>query len=417
MSEQFIICPNCETEIALSDALSEQFEEKIQSRLKSELSKKEKDFALRMKEIEARDKKVTQIKENMDAEIEAKVNEERTKIKESEEENAKKKVSLEIQDLKTELEEKNEELEEAQKNELKLRERERKLESDKRAFELKMKRQLGEEKDKMEKDIKEALSQEYILQIGDYQKKIDSMTQQINDLKQKAEQGSQQAQGEVLELKLEEILKDQFPYDNIIPVSKGARGADVIHEIYNDSGNLCGKILWESKRTKTWSNKWIDKLKEDQRKEKAEIAVILSLALPNDINGFQMVDGIWITEYKSLLGLATALRLNLIELDKTRVANIGKGQKVDMLYNYLSGPEFKGRVESIVEVFKVLSSDLESERIAITKMWAKREKQIQKMIEDTAGMYGDLQGIIGASIPEIENMNILALPEANNYIK
>ncbi len=232
------------------------------------------------------------------------------------------------------------------------------------------------------------------------------MKKQIDELKRKSEQESQQTQGEVLELDLENILKKSFTHDNIEPVPKGIKGADVLHKVHSPSGQFCGTIVWETKRTKAWSDKWIAKIKEDQRRVKGEIAVILTTVLPKDVRSFAHINGIWVTDYSSMVELATAIRMGLIEVAKTKQAAVGKKEKMEVVYNYLSGSDFKQKVEAIVEAFKAMKEDLEKEKKAFSKSWAKREKQLELVITNTAGMYGDIHRIIGTSLPEIKLLEI-----------
>jgi hypothetical protein len=232
------------------------------------------------------------------------------------------------------------------------------------------------------------------------------MRKQIDELKKKSELGSQQAQGEVLELDLENILKSCFSHDNIEPVPKGIKGADVLHRVHSHSGHFCGTIVWETKRTKAWSDKWIAKLKEDQRRVKGEIAIILTTTLPKDVRSFAHINGVWVTDYSSMVGLATAIRMGLIEIANTKQAAVGKKGKMEVVYNYLSGSDFKQKVEAIADAFKDMKDDLEKEKKAFTKHWAKREKQLELVITNTAGMYGDIHGIIGTSLPEIKLLEI-----------
>ncbi|MBU3911351.1 MAG: DUF2130 domain-containing protein, partial [Candidatus Omnitrophica bacterium] len=168
-------------------------------------------------------------------------------------------------------------------------------------------------------------------------------------------------------------------------------------------------IIWESKRTKGWSDGWIDKLKDDQREIKADIAVLMSIVLPKEINGFTQFKGVWVTSYPLAIAVAGALRVNLIEVASAKQAAVGKAEKMEAIYNYLSGTEFKQKVEAIVEAFVTMNTDLAKEKIAMEKLWSKREQQIKKVITSTARMYGDMQGIIGASLPEIESLELKAL--------
>ena len=243
------------------------------------------------------------------------------------------------------------------------------------------------------------------------------MVKQIEELKIKAEQGSQQAQGEVLEIELEQMLKSAFPYDIIEPVPKGIKGADVLQKVNNPMGQYCGTIIWESKRTKGWNDDWIEKLKDDQREIKADIAVLMSIVLPKEINGFSQFKGIWVTSFPLAVALAVALRANLIEVTCAKQAAVGKAEKMEAIYNYLSGAEFKQKVEAIVEAFVTMSADLSKEKAAMNKLWSKREQQIKKVIMNTARMYGDMQGIIGASLPEIKSLELKALTDGTEQTK
>lgn len=252
-------------------------------------------------------------------------------------------------------------------------------------------------------------AEEHRLKDREYEKKLADMGKQVTDLQRKLDEGPQQTVGEVQELELEDILHANFQFDSLEPVPKGVRGGDILQGVRNELGRECGTILWESKRTKNWSDGWIQKLKDDQRAAKADLAVIFSAVLPKNLNNFGFVEGVWVTDFSSIVGLATTLRTNLIQLAQARSALIGKSDKMELLYNYLSGPEFKRRVEAIAESFIAMKQDLDAERRATEKAWAKREKQIYRIVQNTAGMYGDLQGITGATLPELK---ILELPSA-----
>lgn len=410
MAEQSITCPKCKYKIELSEALTTQIRSELESEISEGLQEREQDLTKKSGELKSKEEELARLKSEADQEIERRLETERKKLEKSAKVSALKELGTELEDTKSIVTEQAEQLEEAQKNELALRKRERKLQKDKKAFELEMERKLEQERGIIGKEVADNLKDKHELEKGDLKKKISTLTDQIDDLKRKSDLGSQEAQGEVQELRLEELLTSNFPSDTIRPVPKGVKGADVIQEVYNESGHRCGVIVWESKRTKAFQKPWIDKLKSDQRKLKAEIAALYTQALPQEISGFGHLDGIWITNHRSLLGLATALRHQLVQVAASQIANVGKNQKIELLYSYLCGAEFKGRVESIVEAFTSLKSDLESERRAITKMWAKRDKQIQKVVENTVGMYGDMQGIVGATLPEIEKLDLAALP-------
>ncbi|MGB9166902.1 MAG: DUF2130 domain-containing protein, partial [Rhodomicrobium sp.] len=228
------------------------------------------------------------------------------------------------------------------------------------------------------------------------------------------EQGSQQLQGEVQELQLEALLRASFPHDTITPVPKGEFGGDAIQLVTTPFGQPCGKILWESKRTRNWSDGWLQKLRDDQRMAKADAAIIVSQALPKTIETFGQIDGIWVASPKCAVALAIAIRCLLIEVTAARKSGDGQQSKMEAMYQYLTGPRFRHRVEAIVEKFSEMQGDLEKERKAMQKAWAKREQQIRGVIDATAGMYGDMQGIAGRSLQEIEGLDFEAEPAIPN---
>jgi hypothetical protein len=247
------------------------------------------------------------------------------------------------------------------------------------------------------------------LRVAEKDQTIASMQQKIEELKQKAEQGSQQLQGEVQELELENLLRAKFPFDLIEPVPKGEFGGDALHRVNSQSGTACGSILWESKRTRNWSDGWLAKLREDQRTAKAEIAVLVSQVLPKGVESFDVVDGVWVTSPRAALPVATVLRHTLLEVSLARQVSDGQQSKTELVYQYLTGPRFRHRVEAIVEAFSSMQEDLAAEKKAIQRQWAKREVQLDNVLQSTAGMYGDLQGIAGKSLQEIAGLEFPAL--------
>jgi hypothetical protein len=232
------------------------------------------------------------------------------------------------------------------------------------------------------------------------------MTRTIEELKRKAEQGSQQSQGEVLELELEELLRGRFPTDLIEPVAKGELGADVIQQVNGAVGQPAGIVLWETKRTKAWSDSWLAKLREDQRRCGADIALIISHALPKHIEHFDLMDGVWVAHPRCALPVAVALRQSLIELSSSRLVQQGQQTKMEQVYQYLTGNKFRQRIEAVVEKFNDMREDLDKERKFIGRQWAKRETQIVAVIESTVGMVGDLQAIAGKAMPEIASLEM-----------
>ena len=406
MTEQVIICPHCKKEIPLTEAISHQIREQLQKDFEAEREKAEKLLDQKNEALRAKEKELEDAIKSMEDRIAQKIQAEKEKL----EVEIKKKVieesELKIKDLIGQIEEKDKKLQESQKAELELRKQRRELEEKKKAFELEMERKLDEEREKIRETAARMFSEEHRLKDLEKEKQISDLRKQIEDLKRRAEQGSQQMQGEVLELDLEDVLRINFPSDEIAPVPKGIRGADILQKVHNPTGQYCGTIIWESKRTKAWSDGWMQKLRDDQREVHADIAVILSITLPKDVSNFAFIDGIWVTDYSSMIGLVTALRINLIQVAMTKLSAVGKQEKMEVLYNYLSGPEFRQRVEAIVEAFSSMKKDLDQEKRAMNKIWSKREKQIERVILNTSGMYGDMQGIIGASLPEIKSLEL-----------
>ena len=371
MTKETIKCPDCGSVIELSEAISHDIEVRLKQQYENEIGKTKK-------AIEEKAKK-----------------------------EAQESLNIKISDLNEQLEEKTKNLKEAQRQELELRKRQRELEEKEEKLELELSRKIDAERQKIIQKTSNEFEETHRLKDAEKDKQLDDMKKQIDELKRKSEQGSQQMQGEVLELELEESLKEEFPFDDIEPVAKGIKGGDIIQTVKTQSGRICGKILWETKRTKNWSDSWIQKLKDDQRDAKADLAILASETLPKGFHHFRLISGVWVTDILSAVSLALALRVVLIQVARERETQVGKKEKMEIAYNYLTGQEFRNRVEAIVESFTAMKVDLEAERRAMLKIWAKRGKQIERVISNAAGMHGDLQEIAGSSLPTIK---ILELP-------
>lgn len=278
-------------------------------------------------------------------------------------------------------------------------------------FKLEFEKKLLAEQDKIKQTARQEIEAEQNLKNAEKDKKIQDMEKQVLEMKRKLEQGSQQTQGEVLELKLEETLRGEFPFDEISEVPKGIRGADIIQTIKTRSGLVCGTIVWELKNTKNWSPSWVQKLIEDQRALKAEQAILISNVLPPEIKQFGQLDKIWVSNLSSALALCHALRQQLIGIKNAQLANEGKATKAEVVYNYLISNDFKQRIEVWVEYFRARQQEIEKERIYFNKRWEKESKNIIKVMENTAGIYGDIQGMIGSALPKID---YLELPEGES---
>ncbi len=313
----------------------------------------------------------------------------------------------ETAELKSLLESREKKLAEAQAAQADLIRKQRELDDAKREFALTVEKRVQTELKTLREAARTEAEQALGLKLQEKDEQLASMQRQIEALRRKAEQGSQQLQGEAQELALEALLRQKFPGDLIEPVPKGEIGADLLHRVIGPAGQLCGTLLWEAKRTKNWSDTWLPKLRADQRTARADLALLVSQALPKNLQNFDLVEGIWVIDPRCALAVAVALRQSLIELTTARAATEGRQGKMERTYEYLTSPRFRQRIEAIVEHFTAMQSDLDRERLLMQKSWAKRESQIRGVLEATVGMYGDLQGIAGKSLPEIEG---LALP-------
>ena len=406
MTENSIECPNCGTKISLTDALSADIKEHYKNEFQQISSKREAEITKLQDTLTKEKETLINKQAEIEITIQNRLNAERTTLEMKIRNDVSNQARLEIDDLKIQLTEKVKLVEASQQHELELRKRTRELEDKEKSVELEIQRKLDIERAQIQEETGRKITEDLRLKTAEKDKQLDDMRRQIEDLKRKAEQGSQQAQGEILELEIESVLKALFPSDIIDPVAKGMKGGDIIQKVMTPSGQQVGTIIWETKRTKGWTDSWITKLKDDQRAIAAEHAVIVSQTLPKDVTTLAQIDGVWVTDYFTFRGIAVALRSSLTQLYHAKSVAANKGEKMDSLYNYLTGTQFKQRVEAIVESFRSMRDDLEKEKRAITKIWATREQQINRVITSTAGMHGEIYGIIGTSLPKIESLEI-----------
>jgi hypothetical protein len=408
-----INCPHCGGEIALDEALSQRIRQELRRESEAELARTREALRQAGIEVAAQKKRLDEEKKALEAETARRVAEERSKLKTEVQKDLEEKAALEMGALRDQLADREKRLAAFRETELALRREKRDLEEAKQGLEVEIARQIDEERKKIQGETEKRCAEQYRLREADKDKVIEDLKRQAEEFRRKAEAGSQQLQGEVAELSLEEVLASTFPTDRIEEVPKGIRGADVIPRVCNATGETCGTLIWESKRTKAWSAGWLDKLKEDQREVKAEIAVLVSSALPKGLNGFGRVNGVWVCDHSLASGLAQALRVGLIDLASARLAATGRNEKMEMLYEYLSGPAFRQQVEGIVDAFTAMQRDLDQEKRAMEKIWAKRAKQIERVVKNMGRMYGSMEGIIGQSLPELDLFDLKALPDAD----
>jgi len=416
MTEPTITCPSCKTEIKLTESLAAPLIETTRRDYEQRLAQKEVESAKREAGIREREAALSKAKAALDEQIAERLKAECTRIALEESKKAKLAVahdfeqqSKDLIELQEILKQRDEKLAEAQKAQADLLRKQRELDDAKRELDLTIEKRVQAGLTATREQAKKEAEDASKLKLMEAEQTISSMQKQVEELKRRAEQGSQQLQGEVQELELEALLSAKFPMDQIHPVPKGEFGGDVLHRVAGPFGQACGTILWESKRTKNWSDGWLVKLREDQRQAKAELAVMVSQALPKDVDTFDLVEGVWVTHPKEALPLAMALRQGLMEVAAAKQATEGQQTKMEMVYDYLMGPRFRQRVQAIVEAFSTMQEDLDKERKVIMKQWAKREEQIGRVMQATVGMYGDLQGIAGKTLQEIEGLELKAL--------
>lgn len=369
---QTIVCPHCKKSFEISEALDNEYRETLVAELEK---KHQEELLTKTKELE--EKTAKKIRE----ELELKLKDQANETEEAKERSRK---------LQEEL------LETAKQiRELKQKDEERALEMNKR---------LEEEAEKIRLKAQEDAEKDSKLKLLEKEKQLQDALKEAEEMKRKLQQGSQQLQGEAFELEFEELLARQYPNDKISPVGKGIKGGDIIQEVWDQRGNYAGKILWELKNTKLWSEPWVDKLKADKRAINAEEAVIISEVLPSDMKIAGFRNGVWVTQRTFVVPLADTMRAKLIQLQYAKKAAEGKDTKMEILYRYLSGTEFKNRIEAIIEAFSNMQQEIEKEKRYFSNKWARDEKNIRQVIDSTYGMHGDLKGIIGGVLPQIQGL-------------
>jgi len=364
-------------------------------------------IAAREKMMADQAKSLAEAQNAIEKQVADKVATEREKLQAEAREQAKAGISVEMQNLRNQLADQQKKLTDAQQAELDLRKNQRELESRTKDLELEVARKLDEERNKIADQARQQGAEAERLKLADKDNLIKVLQEQIANLQQRAEQGSMQLQGETLELDLENQLRSAFRFDEVIEVKKGQRGADVQQRVRTNNGLDCGVLLWEAKRAKNWSADWPEKLKEDQREVKAELAVIVTTCPPEGLRGIGQKDGVWVCEPPFALGLAAALRQGLLSTAAQRLQQANRADKMAMLYDHLCSVGFRQHIEAIVESFLGMKEQLDAERRAFARQWKEREQQLEKAITHTAMLYGGIQGIAGReALPEIKTLQL-----------
>jgi hypothetical protein len=418
--EPVVRCPNCSHDIRLTESLAAPLLEENRQRFQEQMAQKDAELSRKSEEVRKEREELAQAREQVEDQVKQRLAAERDRLTATEAKKAREAAAAELQakaaeaaELRGMLETNNAKLAEAQKAQADLLRKQRDLDDEKRELDLTVEKRVQSSIDDVRTKARQEADEAAKLRIFEKDHTIESMTRTIEELKRKAEQGSQQTQGEVFELELEEILRARFPTDMIEPVAKGELGADVVQQVNGCVGQPAGIILWESKRTKNWSDGWLAKLREDQRRCGADVALIVSYALPKHVEYFDLVDGVWVAHPRCALAVAVSLRQALIAVSSTRLVQQGQQTKMEQVYHYLTGTKFKQRVDAVIEKFNDMRDDLDKERKFMTRQWAKRETQILSVVESTVGMVGDLEAIAGKAMPEIPSLDLPLLERSD----
>ncbi len=384
-----IKCPNCGHEFEPTDSIRKSIEKQVQIEANAKAEdwkkKKEKEFA-----------------------------EEKLKIQKETEEIIRKSIASDFENKLRLLEQNNkdneEKLREARQQQVEFLKREQELKNKEAELELLVQKKLQEEREKLTGEIRNLEEQriaaketEFQLRIKEMEKQLEDQKKSTDEMKRRLEQGSMQLQGEVQELMLEDLLRQSFPYDSIEEVGKGIKGADCMLIVRNKFGQECGKIIFESKRTKDFSEQWIEKLKKDMRSQAADIAVIVTQAMPKGLDRFGEKDGVWVCSFAEVKALTHVLRDSIVRIAQATTGQENKGEKMHMLYDYLTGNEFAEQWKAIREGFMSMKISIQKERDAMEKLWKQREKQLEKVLLNAAHIRGSVEGIAGTDV----NINLL----------
>ncbi len=407
-----IKCPNCGTIIDVENVLAADIEQKLQQQYQDKLHQSLNKVEEEKRKLLADQVLFEEKKKNENEIFAQKLQQEKQKLETEIQEQLRKTIAADYENKLRMLENNNaeteEKLKEARKKELEFLQKEQQLKNKEAELEITLQKKMQQERTVIADQIRTQETEKNNLKETTYQLKVKELELQLDEqkkladeMKRRAEQSSMQRQGESQEILLEEILKENFPFDIIEEVGKGVEGADCMQIIRNSAGTVCGKIIYESKRTKAWSNSWVDKLKSDKRNKGADAAILVTQAFPKNIDRFGEKDGVWLCSFTEVNSVAHLLRNGIIKVYEANKAQEGKGDKMQMLYDYLTGNEFRGQVEAIMEGFMAMKQGITKERIQMEKIWKEREKQLKKVLISTSGMYGSVKGIAGASIGDI----------------
>lgn len=412
-AHEAVVCPSCSHQFALDQGIARQTIERYEQEFSDALANEKKELEESLaKEAERRatrlfTEQITKLKEDL-ADVRKAEQDARALVKRAEAQakaNAEEMFAKEKSVLTEELAAKNSQLAIFREQELSLRRQKQELEDKQANFQVEFERKLDEERIRLSNQIGNREAERFALIEAEYKKKIDDAQKANEDLRRKLDQGSNQLQGEVLELELEHTLRSAFFHDRIDEVKKGQRGADVIQTVCTASGQECGKIIWEAKRAENWSEKWLQKLKDDQQEANADIAVLVTTAMPKGSSeAFCRMGDVWVVNPQVMRPVAETLRVILLESQRLKLVNTGRNEKMEQLYNYLASPQFAQRIRAMLESFVVMRTDLEAEKRAMQRIWAKRQSQIDRLTGSMTSIVGELQSIAHDHLTQLDNV-------------
>lgn len=411
-----INCPNCGTAIDVQDILSHQLEEEIKQKYQAELNTAQQKFKAEQEMLAKAQADFEEKKKRENELFQDRLEKQMAHEKKLLEDKLKSKLATEqaeqFEALQKELNEKSEQVKELNRSKVEIERLKREKEEASEQAELKAQKLLNEMLIQEREKISKSEAEKNELRMKELEKKLEDQKKLTEEMQRKQAQGSMQLQGEVQELAIEEWLSTQFPLDTIEEIKKGARGADCIQVVNTRTVQNCGKIYYESKRTKDFQPGWIEKFKADMRDKEADVGVLVTEAMPSDMDRMGLRDGVWVCSFGEFKGLCAVLRESVIQLSKVAISQEGKGDKMHMLYDFLTSNTFRMQVEAIVEGFSQMKSDLEREKNSMQRIWKQREKQIDKVVTNTIDMYGSIKGIAGNAVQSVRALELDAgLPE------
>lgn len=402
----------------MEDAVAADIEREMRGKMEVEWRKRQETLQAQKDEVAQLKQQVLQDRQRQEEMLQERLLQEKALMSESLRKNIaadfENKVQL-LEQAKTDSEEK---LKEARQKELDFLRRTQELANREQELEIQLQKRLLEERNLLKEQVRKEEAERTTVKETEYQMRLREMEKQLEDqrklaeeMKRKAEQGSMQLQGEVMELALEEMLRSTFPFDAVSEVGKGVRGADCIQTVRNQFGQECGRIIYESKRTKDFSKDWIEKLKADMRSQGADIAVLVTQTMPRDMERFGEKEGIWVCSFHEVTSLTTVLRDAIMRVYNATKSQENKGDKMHLLYNYLTSGEFAEQWNAIREGFRAMKSSIQKEREAMEKLWKAREKQLEKVLLNAVHIKGSIEGIAGS-----DSVDLRLLDEAGDAL-